>query len=46
VLLSKKQSIETVAAQIGLSPTSRFREAFERKFGVTPSLFREIHTAA
>jgi hypothetical protein len=29
-----------------LSPTARFREAFERRFGVTPTLFREMHTAA
>src|SRR5262249_44343273 len=46
VLLSRKQSIKAIAAQTGLSPAARFREAFERKFGVTPSLFREMHSAA
>jgi transcriptional regulator GlxA family with amidase domain len=44
LLLSQKLPIKTIAAQIGLSPTSRFSEAFERRFGVTASLFREIHT--
>jgi transcriptional regulator GlxA family with amidase domain len=46
VLLSRNVSLKTIAAQVGLSPTPRFTEAFERRFGVTPSLFREMHTAA
>jgi transcriptional regulator GlxA family with amidase domain len=44
VLLSQKLSMKTIAARVGLSPTARFTEAFERRFGVTPSLFRQMHT--
>jgi transcriptional regulator GlxA family with amidase domain len=44
VLLSQKLAIKTIAAQVGLSPASRFTDAFERRFGVTPTLFREMHT--
>lgn len=43
VLLSQKLTMKTIAAQVGLSPTARFTEAFERRFGVTPSLFRDMH---
>ena len=46
VLLAQTLSIKTIAAQVGLSPAGRFTEAFERRFGVTPSLFREMHTPA
>jgi transcriptional regulator GlxA family with amidase domain len=44
VLLSQKLPVKAIAAEVGLSPTARFTEAFERRFGVTPSLFREMHT--
>lgn len=43
MLLSRGLSIKTVAAQVGLFPPVRLREAFERRFGITPRLFREIH---
>jgi transcriptional regulator GlxA family with amidase domain len=43
VLLSQDLPIKTIAAQVGLSPTSRFSEAFERRFGVTATVFRELH---
>jgi transcriptional regulator GlxA family with amidase domain len=43
MLLTKGLSLKVVATQVGLSPASRFSEAFERRFGVTPSLFRELH---
>jgi hypothetical protein len=26
-----------------LAPAPRFAEAFERRFGVTPNLFRDMH---
>jgi transcriptional regulator GlxA family with amidase domain len=43
VLLSQKLSIKSIAARVGLAPTPRLTEAFERRFGVTASLFRELH---
>ncbi|MEW9612588.1 helix-turn-helix transcriptional regulator [Shinella sp. S4-D37] len=35
-----------MAAEVGLSPAARFCEAFERRFGITPRLFREMHCSA
>lgn len=44
MLLSRGLSLKTVAMQVGLAPAARLTEAFERRFGVTPSLFRDMHT--
>ncbi len=43
MLLSRGLSLKTVAAQVGLFPPARFAEAFERRFGVAPRLFRDMH---
>jgi len=43
MLLCRGLSLKTVAAKVGLSPASRFCEAFERRFGLAPRLFREMH---
>jgi transcriptional regulator GlxA family with amidase domain len=43
MLLSRGLSLKSVAAQVGLVPASRLSEAFERRFGVAPRLFREMH---
>ncbi len=43
MLLSRGLSLKAVAAKVGLSPATRFSEAFERRFGVAPRLFREMH---
>jgi transcriptional regulator GlxA family with amidase domain len=43
MLLSGGLSLKSVAARVGLYPPSRFAEAFERRFGVSPGLFREMH---
>jgi transcriptional regulator GlxA family with amidase domain len=43
MLLSRGLSLKTVAAQIGLFPAARLSEAFERRFGVAPRLFRDMH---
>jgi transcriptional regulator GlxA family with amidase domain len=43
MLLSRGTSLKSVAVQVGLAPTARFVEAFERRFGVAPGLFRELH---
>lgn len=43
MLLSQGQSLKAVARQVGLFPATRLADAFERRFGVTPRLFRELH---
>jgi transcriptional regulator GlxA family with amidase domain len=43
-LLSQGLMLKAVAAQVGLSPAARFTRAFERRFGISPSLFRELHS--
>lgn len=43
MLLTRGVSLKSVAARVGLSPSARFTEAFERRFGITPTLFRETH---
>jgi transcriptional regulator GlxA family with amidase domain len=43
MLLSRGASLKTVAAQVGLFPASRLAEAFERRFGISPRLFRDMH---
>ena len=46
MLLSQGLTLKAIAAQVGLTPTARFTRAFERRFGVSPSLFREMHPNA
>jgi transcriptional regulator GlxA family with amidase domain len=43
MLLSRGATPKSVAARVGLAPAARFTEAFERRFGVTPRLFRDNH---
>lgn len=43
MLLSRGLSMKLVAAQVGLSPPARLAEIFERRFGVAPRLFRDMH---
>jgi transcriptional regulator GlxA family with amidase domain len=43
MLLCRGLSLKSVAAKVGLSPATRFSEAFERHFGIAPRLFREMH---
>jgi transcriptional regulator GlxA family with amidase domain len=43
MLLTRGVPLKFVAARVGLAPAARFAEAFERRFGVTPNLFREMH---
>ena len=44
-LLSKGLSVKAIAGRIGLKSSSRLGQAFERRFGMAPSLFREMHGA-
>jgi transcriptional regulator GlxA family with amidase domain len=43
MLLARGLSLKSVAAQVGLFPAARLTEAFERRFGVAPRLFRDMH---
>jgi transcriptional regulator GlxA family with amidase domain len=43
LLLARGSSLKSVAAQVGLFPTARFSDAFERRFGISPRLFRGMH---
>lgn len=43
MLLSRGLSLKMVAAKVGLSPAPRLSDAFERRFGVAPRLFRDMH---
>ena len=43
MLLRRGISLKSVAAQVGLFPPARLSEAFERRFGIAPRLFRDMH---
>jgi len=43
MLLSEGLTVKEIAAHVGLAPTPRFTRAFTRRFGISPSLFREAH---
>jgi transcriptional regulator GlxA family with amidase domain len=45
-LLAKGLPLKTIAGQVGLTSSSRLGQAFERRFGMAPSLFRQMHRAA
>jgi transcriptional regulator GlxA family with amidase domain len=45
-LLAKDLPLKTIASRVGLGSSARMGAAFERRFGVAPSLFREMHRAA
>jgi transcriptional regulator GlxA family with amidase domain len=45
-LLAKGLPLKSIAGKVGLSSPARLAQAFERRFGMTPSLFREMHRAA
>jgi len=45
MLLSRGLLLRSVAAQVGLFPPARLTEAFERRFGIKPRLFRDMHAA-
>lgn len=43
MLLSRGVAIKSVAAQVGLSPAAHFSTVFERRFGIAPRLFSQMH---
>ena len=42
-MLAKGLPLKTIAGNVGLTSSARLGQAFERRFGVAPSLFREMH---
>jgi transcriptional regulator GlxA family with amidase domain len=44
-LLARGLPLKTIAGNVGLASSARLGQAFERRFGVAPSLFREMHRA-
>src|SRR5436190_1442194 len=42
-LLSKGLTLKLIAGRVGLKSSSRLGQAFERRFGLAPSLFRQMH---
>lgn len=45
-LLARGLPLKAIAGKVGLSSPARLGQAFERRFGMAPSLFREMHRAA
>ena len=45
-LLAQGLPLKAIAGQVGLTSSARLGAAFERRFGMAPSLFREMHRAA
>ncbi|MEO9341199.1 helix-turn-helix domain-containing protein [Mesorhizobium sp. SB112] len=43
LLLTRGVTLKVVAVHVGLFPTVRLTTAFQRRFGVTPQLFREMN---
>ncbi|MEO6919512.1 MAG: helix-turn-helix domain-containing protein [Collimonas sp.] len=43
-LLAANLSLKEIAAKTGFSTPAQFSKSFERRFGVTPGLFRELHS--
>ena len=44
-LLAQGLPLKSIAGQVGLTSSARLGAAFERRFGMAPSLFREMHRA-
>lgn len=44
-LLAKGLPLKAIAGKVGLRSSARLGQAFERRFGMAPSLFREMHGA-
>ena len=42
-LMAKGLPLKSIAAKVGLRSSARLGQAFERRFGMAPSLFREMH---
>ncbi len=45
-LLAKGLPLKAIAGRVGLRSSARLGQAFERRFGMAPSLFREMHATS
>jgi len=45
-LLAQGLPLKAIAGKVGLASSARLGAAFGRRFGMAPSLFREMHRAA
>jgi transcriptional regulator GlxA family with amidase domain len=45
-LLARGLPLKAIAGKVGLRTSARLGQAFERRFGMAPSLFREMHGTA
>lgn len=45
-LLGTGATLKEIAAKAGFASAATFSQAFERRFGMTPQLFRQVHLAA
>jgi len=45
-LLARGLPLKAIAGRVGLRSSARLGQAFERRFGMAPSLFREMHAAS
>ncbi len=45
-LLDKGLPLKSIATKVGLKSSARLGQAFERRFGMAPRLFREMHAAS
>ena len=45
-LIAKGLPLKSVAGKVGLRSSARLGAAFERRFGMAPSLFRQMHASA
>lgn len=43
MLLSEGLPLKTIASNVGLSPAARLSHVFQRRFGLPPSLYRQMH---
>jgi transcriptional regulator GlxA family with amidase domain len=43
MLLSRGLTLKSIASKVSLFPAVRLSKAFERRFGVAPRLFRDMH---
>lgn len=43
-LLARGLTVKAIAEQVGLCPAARLSSAFERRFGMTPTLYRRMHS--
>ncbi|MFT3691251.1 helix-turn-helix domain-containing protein [Paenirhodobacter sp.] len=45
ILLSRGLPLKQAAVQLGLLPTTRLPRLFQKRFGISPGTYREMHSA-